>query len=237
VYRSRVRVGDRAQEGTFSTLAEAVTWAQRARDALIGGGLASRAPAPPLRDAAVSFLHRARDGLALTRSRQPYAMNTLAGYEIMLRVHVLPLLDGRSALPLGDLPADAVDARTLQAPVDGLVAQRSPETARMAAAAVSAVLRDLYLRGLVDAPPADRASSAREGPRSGAEHERGRPPARRCRGGRRAPGQEPDGAGGLRARGERRADLRGARPGVGAGGTDSRVEDSLHDGRPEQHQD
>jgi integrase len=80
-------------------------------------------------------------------------MNTLAGYEIMLRVHVLPLRDGRSGLPLGDLPADAVDARTLQAAVDGLVAQRSPETARMAAAAISAVLRDLYLRGLVDVPP------------------------------------------------------------------------------------
>jgi hypothetical protein len=68
VYRSRVRVGPRAQEGTFDTLAEAVTWAQRARDALAGGGgLASRAPAPPLHEAAVSFLHRARDGLALTR--------------------------------------------------------------------------------------------------------------------------------------------------------------------------
>lgn len=156
-YRARVAVGGRhapAREATFTTLAEAVAWAEHTQAALRAGGLpAARAPAPMLGDAAVSFLHRARDGAALTRSRGRYAPATLSGYETMLRRHVLPLANARSGLTLADLSAETLDARTIQAAVDELAVRETPEVARLAAAALAAVLRDLYARGLTDAPP------------------------------------------------------------------------------------
>lgn len=156
-YRARVAVGGRhasAREATFSTLAEAVAWAEQTQAMLRAGRVpAMRTAAPGFGDAAISFLHRARDGVALTRSRRPYAPATISGYETMLRRHVLSLTDPRAGVALADLPADVLDARTLQAAVDELTVRESPEVARLAAAAVGAVLRDLYARGLTDAPP------------------------------------------------------------------------------------
>src|SRR5437870_3804971 len=76
------------------------------------------------------------------RSRHRYAQTTLEGYEITLRVRVLSHTDLRSGLPLGDLPASAIDTRTAQNLVDAVTARESHARARAAAAALAAVLRD-----------------------------------------------------------------------------------------------
>ena len=154
VFVARVRVGGRLLSGTFPNLADAVAWVQQAKWTLRAGGRPNVRPAAPtLHDAAVSFLHRARRGTALTRSRHPYALNTLAGYETTLRLHVLPWPEPRSGLGLGSLPSDAIDTRTIQNMVDALSVDRSNETARVAYAALAAVLRDLYSRGLIESLP------------------------------------------------------------------------------------
>lgn len=158
VYRARVSVG--AREGrrryteTFSTLSEAVAWVERAKDISRSGGTPVQArPAPTLRQAAIDFLRRARDGKALSRTRQPYSLATLSSYETVLRTHVLERPEPRGGLPLGELPTDAIDARQLQVAVDGITVDVSGETARIAAAALSTILRDLYGRGILDTPP------------------------------------------------------------------------------------
>lgn len=154
VYVARVRVGGRLISGTFPELDVAVTWVQQAKWTLRAGGQPNiRRAVPTLRDAAVSFIHRARNGEALTRSRKPYAKNTIASYETTLRVHVLEWIEPRTKLKLEALPSDAFDARTIQNMVDGLAVSTSNETARIAYAAVAAVLRDLYGRGLTDTLP------------------------------------------------------------------------------------
>ncbi len=154
-YVGRVRHGERTYSQPFATLGEAVAWVDSTRSALRRGGAAvcRHEPAPPLEAVAVSFLHRARAGEALTRSRKPYGPATLTGYEIALRLRVLPHLDGRSGQPLGELPCDALDGRTAQNLVDVLAARESAASARVAAAALAAVLRDAYGRGLVDELP------------------------------------------------------------------------------------
>jgi len=155
VYVARVKRAGSEYERTFAALAEASAWAEATKRALRSGGAAPErvGPAPALADVAVSFLHRARASEALTRSRRPYSAATLAGYESALRLRVLPLADGRSGLPLAELPVDALDGRTLQALVDVLAARDSAASARVAAAALAAVLRDAYGRGLVDELP------------------------------------------------------------------------------------
>jgi hypothetical protein len=171
VYVARVRVGGRLLSGTFPNLADAVAWVQQAKWTLRAGGRPNVRPAAPtLHDAAVSFLHRARGGTALTRSRRPYALNTLAGYETTLRLHVLPWPEPRSGLSLGSLPSDAIDTRTIQNMVDALSVNRSNETARVAYAALAAVLRDLYSRGLIESlPPESAAAATRPAARAGAD--------------------------------------------------------------------
>lgn len=154
VYVARVRVGGRLISGTFPELDVAVTWVQQAKWTLRAGGQPNiRRAVPTLRDAAVSFIHRARNGEALTRSRKPYAKNTIASYETTLRVHVLEWVEPRTKLKLEALPSDTFDARTIQNMVDGLAVSKSNETARIAYAALAAVLRDLYGRGLIDVLP------------------------------------------------------------------------------------
>ena len=66
---------------------------------------------------------------------------------------MLPHVDGRSGVALAELPAGALDARTVQGLVDSLAARESAATARVAAAALAAVLRDGFARGLVDELP------------------------------------------------------------------------------------
>jgi integrase len=154
VYVARVRVGGRLLSGTFPEISEAVAWVQQAKWALRAGGKPEvRRAVPAFRDAAVSFLHRARDSQALTRSRRPYAKTTLSSYETTLRLHVLEWVEPRSRLELGALPSDSIDARTIQNMVDGLAVTTSNETARVACAALASVLRDLYGRGLIDSLP------------------------------------------------------------------------------------
>jgi integrase len=173
-YRARAGRGGGVQR-TFATLAEATAWQASVRAALVHGGAPVRpAVAPTLRDAAVSFVHRATRGDALTRSRCRYAPATVDGYERALSGHVLEARDPRSGLELGQLRCDMLDGRSLQALVDGIAARESPAVARVAAAALYAVLRDLYGRGMLDAlpprlalPPPPRARDAAFTPSEG----------------------------------------------------------------------
>jgi integrase len=67
---------------------------------------------------------------------------------------VLPFVDERSGLTFRDLPADELlDSRTLQGLIDTLAVRESAAVARVAAAAIAAVLRDAYQRRLLDELP------------------------------------------------------------------------------------
>jgi integrase len=150
---ARVQFGGQRSEETFDDLASAVQWAADERIALREGR--SNAPTPTVRAAATVFLVRARDGKALTRSRRRYATNTIEQYERVLRLHVLPHCKPPQNAPLGDVQADILDTRTLQRLVDSIAEDHGGELARQAHACLSAVLRDLYVRGIVDSlPPA-----------------------------------------------------------------------------------
>jgi integrase len=141
---------------TFATREEALAWVEAARRGARFGGETlplDRTPAPLLGDAARDFLRRALDGKALNRARKAYSPATVASYESALRLHVLPHHDERHGVALADLPADAVDTRTMQALVNALTTGASPSLARIADAALVAVLRDLYERGVLDAVP------------------------------------------------------------------------------------
>jgi len=156
VHLARVKRDGREHARAFADPADALAWAQNTRQALRAGapGPARHAPAPALAAVAVSFLHRARAGDALTRSRCLYSPATLAGYEVALRLDVLPHVDGRTGLPFGEFPADSLDERTVQGLVDVVAARRSAAVARRAQAALAAVLADAFNRGLVDTLPA-----------------------------------------------------------------------------------
>lgn len=153
--KGRVKHGEREVERTFSTLVEAVAWVERTRETLRTGVLVPlrRGPAPPFGDVAVSFLHRARSRAALSRSRQPYGTTTLDGYERALRLHVLPKPDVGTGLRFEELPIDVIDARTMQRVLDQLAGTHSASIARVAASAITAVLRDAYNRGFIDTTP------------------------------------------------------------------------------------
>jgi integrase len=155
VYEARAACGQRTLRRTFATLAEAVAWAEASRDALRHGrpSPSSPRPGPSLQDLAVSFLHRAHAGQALTRRRRPYKPRTIEFYETQLRLHVLPHPDAQSGSRLGDLPATAIAARNAQSLVDTIAARNGAVLARHAAAALAAVLRDGYTRGLLDTLP------------------------------------------------------------------------------------
>jgi integrase len=155
VYDARVRQGERLHRRTFAALAEAVAWAQTTRDSVRNGAPLPGAPAqaPSLRELSVSFLHRALRGEALTQARRRYAPNSVRIYENALRLRILDHRDGRSGLPLGELPASAVDARAMQDLVDVIAVRDGHVLARHAAAALRAVLRDGYARRLLDSLP------------------------------------------------------------------------------------
>ena len=161
VYRAQVRVTLRGltttATRTLATLEEATAWRLQAREEARRTGSVSQAPepvpAPAFGVAARDFLHRAAGGRALTRARKPYSRATLVSYESALRLHVLPHIDERRGTSFDELPADVVDGRTLQAMVNAITAEASPALARVADAAASAVLRDLYERGLIEVIP------------------------------------------------------------------------------------
>lgn len=157
-YRARVRTGSRGEQRTisetFGTLAEAVAWIGAAkRTARSGSHPVPRTAVPTLGKAAPDFLARARAGKALTRSGRTYAVTTVDSYERALRLHVYTFVSERSGLALKALPADAIDTRTMQAMVGALTSTSSAAIARKAEASLSAVLRDLYAREVIDAVP------------------------------------------------------------------------------------
>ena len=157
-YRARIRTGSRDDQRlisqSFGTLAEAVEWISDARRLARSGEHPSpKKAAPTLAKAAAEFLARARAGKALNRSGRQYAANTIDNYERALRVHVREHVSERYGLPLKDLPVDQIDTRAMQAMVGTLTSASSAATARMAEAALSAVLRDLYAREILDAIP------------------------------------------------------------------------------------
>ncbi len=177
-YVAALRSGTTTYERTFATLAEAVTWAEATRDSLRRGQTPTppKADVPTLQQLAISFMHRARRGEALTRSRQRYADSTLDGFEAALRLRVLPHLDPRTGRTLGELPADAIDARTAQNMIEAITVRDGHARARAAASALSAVLKDGYMRCFVDQllprlllppppPPRTRVLTVAEGAR------------------------------------------------------------------------
>jgi len=142
---------------TFVTLTEAVAWVESTRGAFLRGEVlppAPVAPATPFRDVAVSFVQRALKGEALTRSRRPFAVQTVNGYEVALRLRALPYLEPRSGQLLGELPVDAIDGRMVQGLVDQVATREGAARARHTASAVMSVLRYAYERGLRDELPA-----------------------------------------------------------------------------------
>ena len=156
-YQAMARLGPRGARrtvsATFATLAEALTWREEVKDrARVGQVAAPRPAVPSLEEAARDFLRRVRDGQALARSGRPYSAATAENYETALRRHVLPHVSDRLGVALAEAPADAVDGRVMQGLVSAL-AVGSPSVARMAEAALAAVLRDLYARGILDAVP------------------------------------------------------------------------------------
>ncbi len=155
-YVARVKVGPRGKargvQATFLTLAEAARWRD---DTLAGIDGRRSGPVPTLGEAAESYVGRVRRGFILNRSGRPYSARTIEAHEGSLRVHVLPLRDRASGLPLSDLPADRLlSPRAMQAVVADLTsAGHSRAVVRNAAQAARAVLRYLYDAGYTDTPP------------------------------------------------------------------------------------
>ena len=155
-YEVRVKVGPRGRSrevsATFLTLAEATRWRE---DTLAGIDGRRSGPVPTLGDAADSYVGRIRRGTILNRSGRPYSPRTVEAHEGSLVVHVLPLRDRASGLPLADPPADRLlSPRMLQAIVSDLTdAGHSRAVVRNAMQATRAVLRFLYDTGYTDAPP------------------------------------------------------------------------------------
>lgn len=157
-YRARIRTGPSGAQRTisksFATLAEAVGWIAEAKALQkVGEYPSPRAPVPTLEAAARDFLIRARSGTTLNRSGRRFATNTIDNYERALRVHVQEYVSNRTRLPLKQMPVDLIDTRTMQAMVNHLATTASPSIARLAEAGLSAVLRDLFAREIVDELP------------------------------------------------------------------------------------
>jgi integrase len=135
-------------------LAEAVGWIAEAKALQkVGEYPSPRGPVPTLESAARDFLIRARSGTTLNRSGRRFATNTIDNYERALRVHVQECVGNRTRLPLKETPVDLIDTRTMQAMVNQLAANASPSVARLAEASLSAVLRDLFAREIIDELP------------------------------------------------------------------------------------
>ena len=150
---ARVRVGGERHVATFLDLGEAVDWTQDVRAADRDGRRIDGRDMPTLDAAARRFIHRALNGDALTHGRRRYAKATLDGYERQLRLHILPHRDTPTSRPLGELGVDTIDARAMQRLVDTTTTAVGAQTARIAFATLSAVLRDLYVQGVLDTLP------------------------------------------------------------------------------------
>ena len=153
---ARVRVGSAGSvadhERTFATLTDAVVWREAART-----GKVPEVSSATLREGAVSFLIRAREGRITSRAGTPYKPTTLAGYDTALRVRVLDWPDPVTGLPVGHQRADRLlEPRALQRLVTAWgEAGTSAESIRQAVAAVRAVMRWMYEAGHLQTLPPD----------------------------------------------------------------------------------
>lgn len=157
-YQARVSRGGRGAREvftrSFATAGEASAWVESVRrgaDPLAMDG--AEVLAPTLGKATADFLRRALSGEVRTRSGTPYSRATVDNYEGTLRRHVLPYRPPRfRGRRLGDVRADEITTQTIQGLVDALAVQSSG-TARLADAAIRAVLRDLYRQELIPVVP------------------------------------------------------------------------------------
>ena len=144
-YTVEVRRNGQTQRATLPTMHEALAWQAQALSATAG---LTAAPEPPPRrtvvsqaagravtieDAARRLIRGMADGTVRTNKGKTYKPSTIAGYEIALRVDVLPAIGGKEVADLrrGDI----------QQLVDALAASKSPASAKKAFAALSVSLR------------------------------------------------------------------------------------------------
>ena len=157
-YRAKVSVGRRDEKRqyltrTFDTLAEAVAWIDEAK-AAIDGVAPPPGEVPTIRIAWDDFIERAEAGTVYSRAGKPYSPATIDNYESAVENHVLTLRLG-GQVELGSLRADVLLAdRRLQQVVNQIATgSGTPEVARLAGSALSAMLRDLYDRGVLPSLP------------------------------------------------------------------------------------
>jgi integrase len=187
--RAAVSLGSRGHRrrfsATFSTLADALVWVEDVKRADRNGEepdevAPMRAAVPTIREASVTFTERMVTGEVLARGGMPYSDATIENYAGSLTRDVLPFVVERFGVPLGDLPANVVDTRTIEAMAESVAAggrraaqdrarkaRKAGRTigksngtagARIAVAALRQVLADLYRRGMIDAIPAAPAT-------------------------------------------------------------------------------
>lgn len=166
---------------TFSTLADAAVWLEdMKRSRRLGepteDAAPRRAPVPTVADAMAAFTARAWSGEVTARGGHPFSTATLLNYSGVMDRHVKPFYVERYGCTLGELRADLVDQKLMQAMADSIAAKGRREsqarakaeaertgkkvtlgtgtgTARMAVAALRRVLGDLSTRGLIDEVP------------------------------------------------------------------------------------
>ena len=173
----------RRLSGTFSTLGDAVAWIEDTKRADRNGEAPPEpevvaAAMPTLREAFPVFLSRMVEGEALAKGGEPYRAATIENYRAALQRDVFPFVVEKYGKPLGDLPADVVDTRMIGTMAETLAARgrkaakarvkaakdqgrtvrESTGTggARLAVAALRALMKDLYNReviGTVPPPP------------------------------------------------------------------------------------
>jgi len=183
-FRATVSIGGREERrrlsSTFSTLADAAVWVEDVKRADRNGeetaeAVPVRAAVPTIREASVTFTERMVAGEVLARGGKPYSPATIENYAGALTRDVLPFVVERYGVPLGDLPADAVDTRIIEAMAErvaahgrrhaqararkarkaGRTVRESTGTggSRLAVAALRQLLGDLYKRGVIDTVP------------------------------------------------------------------------------------
>ncbi len=184
MFRAVVSIGGRGARQrfsrTFSSLGDAAVWVEDVKRS----GRSGEAPAddlpvcaavPTIREAADTFTTRMEVGDVLARGGKPYSAVTVDNYAGALSRDVLPFMVERYGVPLGDLRADVVDTRMIEAMAESIAAagRRQAEArarkarkagrnvrtstgtggARIAVAALRQLLTDLYKRGVIDRVP------------------------------------------------------------------------------------
>lgn len=183
-FRASVSIGGREDRrrvsSTFSTLADALVWVEDVKRSDRNGeepaeAVPVRAAVPTIRQAADTFTVRMESGAVLARGGKPYSAATVDNYAGALTRDVLPFVVERYGVPLGDLPADVVDTRIIEAMAESIAARGRREAqararkarkagrtvrdstgtggARLAVAALRQLLGDLYKRGVIDSVP------------------------------------------------------------------------------------